>query len=182
MKRKALTAIVAGALLFGGLWFLRYHRAATLPRIPLVGGGEFRVVQISYGDEDAHHLGGAPPQFLRLWNRLPSLVQRVIPPPVRGDGVLVPSANHTALSIYWAWIDPVTQKPVLGPSGDVIMTTDSGEQTNLGWPDPFDDRAGDSFRQIFVDEPPRNSFKLRFRVPVNDETVEFTIDNPAYTK
>ena len=62
------------------------------------------------------------------------------------------------------------------------MTTDSGEQTNLGWPDPFDDRAGDSFRQIFVDEPPRNSSKLRFRVPVNDETVEFTIDNPAYTK
>lgn len=117
-----------------------------------------------------------------MWNRLPAQVQRFIPPPHPGDSALYPSPNHRALSIYWAWIDPATQKAETGPSGDVLMTADSGEQTNLGWPYPFDDRAGEGYRQIFVDEPPRNSSKLRFRVPVEDETVEFTIDNPAYGK
>ncbi len=118
--------------------------------------------------------------ILWLWNHLPGPVQRTIPQPPTGDTALLPSPNHTALSIYWAWIYPATQKPETGPSGDVIMTTDSGEQTNLGWPAPFDDRAGGGFSQIFVLVPPRNSSKLRFRVPVEDEIVEFAIDNPAY--
>jgi len=93
----------------------------------------------------------------------------------------MPGPNRTAISIYWAWIDPVTQKPELGPSGEVLMTTDLGEQTNLGWPDPFD-RADGGYRQIIVNPPPTESARLRFRVPVEDETVEFIIDNPAYNK
>ena len=62
------------------------------------------------------------------------------------------------------------------------MTMDSGEQVNLKWPYPFDDIKGDGYRQIFVDEPPRNSRFLRFHVPVEDEAVDFTIANPAFEK
>jgi hypothetical protein len=62
------------------------------------------------------------------------------------------------------------------------MTTDSGEESELNWPYPFAAADGSGYRQIFVDEPPRNSPRLRFRVPVEDETVEFTIDNPAFGK
>jgi hypothetical protein len=148
----------------------------------LVGGGEFRVFKICYGGADDHHLGGSPKQLVWAWNHLPAQLQRLIPAPNPGDSAVVPSPNHTALSIFWAWIDPSTQTAATGPSGDVLMTTESGVQTNLGWPDPFGDQVSGGYRQIFVDEPPRNSRTLRFRVPVETETVEFTIDNPAYHK
>lgn len=179
MKRIAAILAIVVPLLLGGLWFVRRHHAASLPRITLVGGGEFRVVKVCYGTEGDHHLGGAPKQVVWAWNHLPTPLRRLIPYP-GGESALVPNPNHTALSIYWAFIDPVTQKAEYGPSGDVLMTTDSGEQSNLGWPDPFQGPNGRGYRQIFVDEPPRNSSRLRFRVPVEDETVEFTIDNPAH--
>jgi len=182
VKRKVRIVFVGIVLLVCGLWGVRLFHQASLPRFKLAGGGEFRVFKVCYGSSDDHHLGGAPKQFVWAWNRLPTSVRRFIPAPNPGDSALVPSPNHTALSIYWAWIDPATQKAETGPSGDVLMTTDSGEQINLGWPHPFDDRAGGGYRQIFVDEPPKNSSKLRFRMPVEDETVEFTIDNPAYGK
>jgi hypothetical protein len=95
---------------------------------------------------------------------------------------VVPRSNRNALSIYWTWIDPKTGKHELGPSGDVILTMNSGEQVNLKWPDPFDDYKGAGYRQIFVDEPPRDSRFLRFHVPVEDEAVDFTIANPAFGK
>jgi hypothetical protein len=113
------------------------------------------------------------------WSHLPTPLQRVIPYP-GGNSALFPYPNHTALSLYWGFIDPVTQKAEFGPSGDVLMTEDSGKQTNLGWPDPFTGPKGEGYRQIFVDEPPSGSRSLRFRVPVEEETVEFTIHNPAY--
>ena len=184
MKRKARIVIVVIVLLISGLWGVRLYWQARLPHFKLVGGGEFRVFKICYGthDDDVHHLGGAPKQLVWAWDNLPVQLQRFIPAPDHGAGALSPGTNRHALSIYWAWVDPLTRKAETGPSGDVLMITDSGEQTNLGWPEPFDDRTGGGYRQIFVDEPPRNSTKLRFRVPVEDETVEFTIDNPAYNQ
>jgi hypothetical protein len=182
VKRKAVIATAGFALLFAGVWLFRVSRANNLPRIPLAGGGEFRIVKICYGGEDDHRLGGAPKQILWLWNHFPAPVQRMIPEPLWGDSSISPYSGHVALSIFWTWIDPVTQEATIGPSGDVLMTTDSGEQINLGWPHGFTAQAGGNYRQIFVDAPPRNSSKLRFRVPVEDETVEFTIVNPAYAK
>jgi hypothetical protein len=128
-------------------------RSERLPRIPLQGGGEFCVVKICYGPSEVHRLGGSPRVVLELWDRLPHSLQTRLPAPTYGDTALVPRPNRNALSIYWTWIDPKTGKHELGPSGDVIMTMDSGEQVNLKWPDPFDDYKGAGYRQIFVDEP-----------------------------
>ena len=66
-------------------------------------------------------------------------------------------------------------KPLLGPAGNVWMTLDSGERTNLNWPDPAED-----YRQIFIVNPSRRSRSLAFDVPVVDDVVHFTIDNPAW--
>ena len=78
---------------------------------------------------------------------------------------------------FGAKVDPVNHKPLLGPSGDVIMTLDSGEQKNLGWAD-----AADDFRRILIMDPPNNSKRLRFSVPVNflEKPAVFEIENPAY--
>ena len=140
------------------------------------------MVKICYGPSEVHRLGGSPRVVLELWDRLPHSLQTRLPAPTYGDTALVPRPNRNALSIYWTWIDPKTGKHELGPSGDVIMTMDSGEQVNLKWPDPFDDYKGAGYRQIFVDEPPRNSRFLHFHVPVEDEAVDFTIANPAFGK
>jgi len=183
VKRRAIIAIAVFGLLLAGVWLFRIVRADNLPRIPLAGGGEFRVVKICYGGEhDDHRLGGAPKEILWLLNRLPPAAQSIIPAPAWGDSNSSPGSGHIALSIFWTWIDPVTQKATIGPSGDVLITTDSGEQINNGWPHGFTAQSGEDYRQIYVDAPPRNSRRLRFRVPVEDEVVEFTIVNPAYTK
>ena len=184
MKRKTGIVVVlsVAVLAVGGVWFAQWKRDADLPRISLEGGGEFRVFKICYGSEEVHQLGGAPPQMHWLWNRLPRSMQRIIPPPPRGDTAVVPGDGHVALSIYWGWIFPGTGEPETGPSGDVIVTTDSGAVTILPWPDPFDDEKGRGYRQIIMHDLPHDSRKLHFRVPVNDEPVEFTIDNPAFGK
>jgi len=180
MKGKAAALFLLLGLVFGGASLVYVRRAASLPRIRLPGGGEFRVFQISYGTGNQHHLGGAPGPILWLWDHLPGPAKGRIPSPPVGATALVPGLHHTGLSIYWAYIDPAIGQPILGPSGDVTMTVDSGEQTKLGSPEPFDGSAGGGFRQIYVDEPPRDSSRLRFRVPVEHDTVEFTIENPAY--
>ena len=180
MKGKAAALFLLLGLVFGGASLVYVRRAASLPRIRLPGGGEFRVFQISYGTGNQHHLGGAPAPILWLWDHLPGPAKGRIPSPPVGATALVPGLHHTGLSIYWAYIDPAIGQPILGPSGDVTMTVDSGEQTKLGSPEPFDGSAGGGFRQIYVDEPPRDSSRLRFRVPVEHDTVEFTIENPAY--
>lgn len=56
------------------------------------------------------------------------------------------------------------------------MTFDSGRTVNLGWPSPSDP----GYRQIFVTDPPQDSKRLAFEVPVEGERVRFEIDNPAY--
>ena len=68
-------------------------------------------------------------------------------------------------------------KPMLGEAGDVLMTADSGEKINLGWPDPGDNA---DFRQIFVTDPPTTSKRLTFEFPIWGEPVRFSIENPAY--
>jgi hypothetical protein len=161
--------------------FVFYHHPASLPRISLVAGGEFRVVKVCYGGEGDHQLGGAPKQVVWVYNHLPAPLQGFIPYP-GGETALNPFPNHTAISVYWAFIDPVTKRAEFGPSGDVLMTTDSGEKIHVNGPDPFQGPDGGGYRQIFVNEPPKKSLRLHFRVPVEDEIVEFTIDNPAYHK
>jgi hypothetical protein len=176
LKRKTKAAIAA-LLLVGVLWLNRHCAAENLLRIPLAAGGEFRVLKIYYGGPDGHHLGGPPSALLRFRRHLPDSLQRFIPYSGEGISGISPAQGHTMISIWWAYIHPKTGNPELGPSGDVIMTVDSGEDTNLGWPYPADD-----YRQIYVIDPPTDSRKLHFLVTVEDETVEFTIANPAYDK
>ena len=95
--------------------------------------------------------------------------------PARGIGYQ--SSDRPALSVWWAHFDSVTHKPMLGEAGDVLMTVDSNERTNLGWPDPADD-----YRQIFISNPPTDSKRLTFEFPVWGEQVRFSIDNPAYRR
>jgi hypothetical protein len=178
MKRNVKIAIAIAVLLIGGLWFYDFQNAPRLPRFPLAEGGEFRVVKICYGGSDDHHLGGASGWRFRLWRQLPESLKRIVPYPDHGIDLESPFEGHVAVSIWWAVIDPHTHEPELGPSGDVIMTVDSGEDRNLDWPDPIDP----GYRQIFVSDPPRDSRKLHFLVPVEEETVEFTIANPAYRR
>jgi len=140
------------------------------------------VVKICYGPAEVHRIGGSPRAVLRLWGCLPRSWQDRLPAPTYGDTGLSPGTNRNALSVYWTWIDPITGKYYIGPSGDVSMTMDSGEQVNLKWPYPFDDINGDGYRQIFVDEPSRDSRFLRFHVPVEHEAVDFSIANPAFGK
>lgn len=182
MKRKVALAVVVSlvALIAGGVWWSLREEVADLPRIPLKGGGEFRVVKIAYGTAEAHRFGGAPRAVLWVWDRLPNAMRDRLPVPSGGE-VLVPINGRKALSIYWGWIDPATGTATLGPSGNVIMTTDPGEQRDTDWPSPFEYKR-EGYRQIYVDEPPRDSRRLHFRVPVEDETVEFTIENPAFGK
>ena len=148
----------------------------VFPRVPLQDCGEFRVVQITYTarpcDSTDHNLGAARLQW-RLYRRLPEVLQRRIPEPNSGIGGT--SSTHPVLSIWWAHFEPLTRQPMLGKSGDVWMTEDSGQRTNLGWANPRED-----YRQIFVTDPPTHSKSLTFEFPIWDEQVRFRIDNPAY--
>ena len=149
---------------------------AKLPRIPLRDGGECRVLRVTYtagpSDSTDHNLYVARGR-LWLYRHLPASFQQRFSEQIRGIGYQ--SSDHPALSIWWAHFEAATHKPMLGEAGDVLMTEDSGKQTNLGWPDPAED-----YRQIFIADPPTDSKRLRFQFPIWGEEVTFTIDNPAY--
>jgi hypothetical protein len=163
-------AICLGAVLLGAAAIIA-HRGASLPRIKLPDGGEFRVLQVGYGTE--HRLGGAPPAIHWVWDHLPLFLRAQIrQPPLGTSGV---GSDKAALSIWWGWFDRATGKPLLGPSDNAVMSLDSGERINLGWPEPVDD-----YRQIFIIDPPRHSRVIRFHVVTNDERVDFAIKNPAF--
>src|SRR6266480_3330080 len=106
------------------------RKPALLPRIALIGGAEFRVFKVSYtphaSESWEHNLESAPQALFWLRNLLPASIRLKVPEPNRGIGWA--SSNHPALSIWWARIDPATHQPKLGPSGEVVMTLDSGEQ------------------------------------------------------
>jgi len=173
-----IVGLLALALLFS--W--QYTRQ-SYPHLHLRDGSDFRVVKITYtaqaSDSTDHNIGASRFRWW-LWRHLPSELQNRMATP--GYGIGNQASDHPAISIWWAWINPNTQIPDLGPSGDVILTTDSGHQQNLGWPDPADDGtpSGPAYRQIFVTDPPTDSPHLTFDVPVEEEIVHFTIKNPAY--
>jgi hypothetical protein len=169
-SRRVALCLAAAIFAAGVLWVFRMPR---LPRVRLSDGSEFRVLQISYGTE--HALAGAPRWMHSLWANLPGLLRACFREPVREDSGLSSGDNKPSLSIFWSWIDRRTGKWEIGPTDNVVMRLDNGERINLGWPDP-----GNSCRQIFVPEPPRNSRTLRFHVVVEEERVDFAIANPAF--
>jgi hypothetical protein len=188
MKRRSLVILIActitAILSFAAYWHTSHP---NLPHIRLHDGSEFRVLQITYtkdpSDDIPHNLH-APRLQWWAFRHLPESLQRRIPSPANGIGYQGSSAP--ALSIWWACFEEKSHQPELGPSGDVIVTLDSGQEINLGWPSPADgppmadpnDPPG--YRQIFLTPVPTESRKLTFDVPVLDDIVRFTIDNPAY--
>lgn len=142
----------------------------------MIDGGEVRIVKISYGHHHPH--GRAPELVYRAYDRLPTFVRGIIPPPPEGHGGQG-TLNEKSISVWWVWIDPATHKPEICPVGRAVMTVDSGVQVQLSWP-----YASDEYRQILVVNPPRDSKQLHFSVPVNELSpdVHFTINNPAYDK
>lgn len=175
MKPKSRITLIAGAVIIACILAWQESRA-KLPRIPLRDGSECRVLRVTYtagpSDSTDHNLY-VPRGRLWIYRHLPESLQRKVPGP--GEGIGYTSSHHPALSIWWAHFEATTHKPAVGEAGDVLMTEDSGKQTNLGWPDPAED-----YRQIFVTDPPTNSKRLKFQFPIWGEEVSFTIDNPAY--
>jgi hypothetical protein len=165
-----------------------FFRSPDLPRVALRGGGEFRVVQVIHteneDDPHDHEFGGAPKALRRLWSRLPAFVRRAIPEPEEPYTESFPTTP--AISIWWVHIHPMTGRPELGPSGDVVMTLDGGERIKLDYPNPVGGRDGETddpgYRVIWIYNPSSDSKRLRFRVPVEEEFAEFEIANPAYPK
>lgn len=175
VKRKSLITLIAAAVIIA-LIIVRPDFLAKYPRIPLHDGSEVRVLQVRYVPGPSHsaveHNLYVSRARLWLYQRLPSSLRRKIPEPSRGIGYQ--GTSRPALSVWWAHFDS-NHQPGLGEAGDVLMTVDSGEQTNLGWPD-----AAEDYRQIFITDPPTDSKRLTFEFPVWGERVRFTIRNPAY--
>jgi len=145
---KAKLAIIVGicGMMGGASWYF-LSRPADLPRIRLADGGEFRVVKVTYTKESSverheHNIGAAPEYQFALWRMLPKSAQSRVPYPHTGIGEL--SSTHPAISIWWAYVDPKTGKPELGPSDYVLMILDNGEERKCGWPSPSED-----YRQIW---------------------------------
>lgn len=166
-------------LVLGAVWLVRVDHAAGLPRGRLADGGEFRVLQVTYGAGDAsmHHLGRAPAPLFWLWRALPNLVRGVVPSP--NEGLTSEEREGRAISIWLGWFDSSTNKPLLGPADDPMLTLDSGERVNLGWILPAQDS---DLRQMFVCEPSQDSKRLHISLWLNEQWVEFALDNPAFTE
>ena len=110
----------------------------------------------------------------------------------------IPAANHAgteaallgsfpqgpAIGIWWAYFDPRTGRLELGPSGEALLTLDDGTRRQLAYPSPVgyreDEPADPGYLLISMYAPPTNSRRLRLHVPVEDEAVDFEIDNPAF--
>jgi len=181
MKRARHLGIIVTAVVIGALSYW-WSSSARLPHIKMKGGGEFRVYKICYGGPDDHQLARSPRVILSAWNHLPTFVQHLVPQPNFGDSGESPLPGYTAVSVYWGWIERGAKLPAPSPTDPVIMTTDSGQEFNLGWAFPFDASDGGSYRQILIMHPPTDSRRLRFNLSVEDEKIEFAIDNPAYGK
>ena len=177
MKQRAIVIVLAIGVIIG-ITFLQLRKPVTLPRIALVGGAEFRVFKVTYtphaSESWEHNLESAPQALFWLRNLLPASIRLKVPEPDRGIGWH--GSNYPALSIWWARINPASHLPELGPSGEVVMTLDSGEQVIFDGSEAVDP----GYRQIFIQDPPTHSKRLTFLVPVEDESVSFTIENPAF--
>jgi len=166
-------------MIAGGWLFVRSPQP-YLPRIKLPDGGEFRVFKITYTrgpsvDSYEHHLNAAPRYQFLLWRFLPQFLQQKISFPDTGLGG--ESSYKPMISIWWAYIDPKTGRPMLGPTDYATTTLDDGSQLRKDWPSPNDD-----YRQITITDPPTHSKFLHLRLSAEDHPVEFAIENPAYEK
>ena len=182
VKTKLIVLIALGAVLVAGVWLLFLKSAPSLPRIRFSDGGEFRVVKVCYGTENDHYVGGAPASFFWAWGHLPKRLQGFIPYPNTGARGMSPFTNAWAISVFWGYIDPRTQKSEIGSTDYVMTTLDSGERLGRIWSEPATNDHGDEYRQIFLNDPPRHSKHLRFELGVEDQRVDFSILNPAFKK
>lgn len=170
----ACSLVLGSFLLLPGAIEIRQYITPSnspLPRVPLKGGGEFRVVKVGYGTRHQH--GRDPEVSFWLWNHLPAWLQARIPYPEEGAGI---GTSVPSVAIWWAWFDPKTRAPMLGPTGSGEVVFDSGATRSLR---PESVSAGD-IRPLLILEPPQDSKHLKVRIPVNDEPVEFQLANPAY--
>ncbi|RYD84980.1 MAG: hypothetical protein EOP84_03920 [Verrucomicrobiaceae bacterium] len=173
MRRYGAVAIAA-VLLFGAIWMLIVVTSPKLPRKQLAAGGEFRVVQVTYGagKMERHFLGRSPEFTFWMHRHLPPSLQNRIPFP--NEGLSASGHVDRVISIWWAWFGP-SGNPQVGPTDYPLMTLDSGKQVRLGWPKPSNE-----FRQTIVTNPPTDSRRLRFSLLVEEEQVDFEIVNPAF--
>ena len=163
VNRSFLIPILSAALLLSSCAHVS-SPTAQLPRVPLHSGGEFRIFRVSYGTK---HEFGTDSRIGHLFaSHHPQLGERY------GRGTQQPS-----VCIWWGWVVSPTEGYVLGPSGQATLLLPHGRKRVLEYPDPTGD-----VRSLLIDHPPRNQERLRLRVPVNGESVEFEINNPAYER
>jgi hypothetical protein len=174
-KRVASVAICGLILVLISLFVLR---RPALPIVRFADGSEFRVLQVKYtaspSEPSEHALGRAVNWRFWIWERLPGILQNRIADPNAVSGF---GSNRPALSIWWAYIDPKTRRPLVGPTSFVSPKLDSGRRLN-----PVHSAPADEYRQIFLVDPPRHSKRLRFELTTEDHPVEFSIDNPAFIR
>jgi hypothetical protein len=181
-SRQRTFLLLAALVVVTGLWFFS---GPSLPRATLHDGTKFRVYAIAFTPHPSHsyeHNLHASRLYWRIYERLPTAVRARIPVPALGIGGS--ASDHSMLSIWWGYIPKGSQQPEIAEAGDALLTLDSGEVINLGWPSPYDDESspeGPGYRQIIVVPVPTNSRTLTFEFPTEGKTIRFTISNPAWS-
>ena len=103
--KRYVPIVFAAVLLVGTNWWFFAGRGAELPRKQLSDGGEFRVIQVTYGAGEAeqHYLNRAWEPLFSMWRCLPRFLQSRVPFPDEG----LSTSNHSdrVISIWWTWFD-----------------------------------------------------------------------------
>ena len=164
---RATKKLVMGATLLCAVSALliapRESRDGKLPRIRLKGGGELRVIKVDYGT--THEFGSRSEMLSKLDRWIPQF----------GEW----ACTHTkvpTVAIWWGWWDPSERRIVICPTGKATLLLSSGKRQKI---DYDQSGIGDIRRLIF--EPPRTERRLRIRMPVNYEMVDFELPNPGYS-
>jgi hypothetical protein len=163
--RASVKLFLGAALLFTvcALSIALYER--RLPRIPLKGGGEVRIIKVDYGE--THTFGSRSEMLNKLDRWIPEF----------GEWDSFGRMNKVpTLAIYWGWWDPGERRIVICPTGKATLLLSSGEQQEIDF-----DQVGIGDIRVFSFEPPRTERRLRIRMPVNYELVEFEVPNPVYS-
>ena len=136
------------------------HSAAKLPHIRLRGGGEFRVVRVSYGTEHKckdvrrlHFDAESAAEAEKFYVRTPG----------------------PAVAVWWGWVSPGSGGYALGPSGRATLLLPDGGKRNLDYPDPVGD-----IRVLLIRNPPTDIKRFALEIAVERERVQFEVNNPAY--
>jgi len=164
---RATVKLVMGATLLFTLCALPIalceSRAGRLPRIPLKGGGEFRVIKVDYGKR--HEFGSRSEMLNKLDRWIPQLGQW------NCTNTKVPT-----VAIWWGWWDPSERRIVICPTGKATLLLSSGKWQKIDY-----DQSGFGDVRRLAFEPPRTEHRLRIRIPVNNEMVDFELPNPGYS-